>query len=84
MSEEVYLGPNCDELTQREATILKLLAMGRQAKEIAVELGIAVKTAETHRANILKKLHVSSSLLAVMYALRRRIITIDFEEFHGS
>ena len=46
-------------LTSREREIVQLLAEGKSTKEVAVSLGISVKTAETHRANIMRKLEIT-------------------------
>lgn len=61
-------------LTQRERQILQLLAEGRTNKDIAVDLNISVKTAVTHRSNILGKLGLHSLPALVRYAVRNRII----------
>jgi DNA-binding CsgD family transcriptional regulator len=51
-----------------------LLAEGRSNKEVAAELGISVKTAETHRANIMRKLNLQGTSDLVHYAVRNGII----------
>ena len=61
-------------LTPREREILQLLAEGKSNKEIAAVLGISVKTAETHRANIMLKLDFHSITELVRYAVRNNII----------
>lgn len=61
-------------LTQREQQILQLLVEGRTNKDIAVGLNISVKTAVTHRSNILGKLGLHSLPALVRYAIRNRII----------
>lgn len=61
-------------LTPREREIVQLLAEGRTSKEVAVALGISVKTAETHRANIMRKLELHSVSELVRYAIRNQII----------
>jgi len=61
-------------LTSREREIVQLLAEGRSSKEVAVTLGISVKTAETHRANIMRKLELHSVSELVRYAVRNQII----------
>jgi DNA-binding NarL/FixJ family response regulator len=62
-------------LTPREREILQLLAEGKSNKEIAGFLGISVKTAETHRANIMLKMDFHSITELVRYAVRNNIIT---------
>jgi len=61
-------------LTQREREIVQLLAEGKSNKEVAGVLGISVRTAETHRANIMLKLDIHSIVELVRYAVRNRII----------
>jgi DNA-binding NarL/FixJ family response regulator len=61
-------------LTSREREIVQLLAEGKSSKEVAVTLGISVKTAETHRANIMRKLELHSVSELVRYAVRNQII----------
>jgi DNA-binding NarL/FixJ family response regulator len=63
-----------DHLTSREREIIQLLAEGRSAKEVATALSIKVKTAETHRTNIMRKLDVHSTSELVRYAIRSQII----------
>ena len=61
-------------LTPREREVLQLLAEGKNTKEVAVALNITNKTAETHRANIMRKLNLHSVGDLVRYAIRNRII----------
>jgi DNA-binding NarL/FixJ family response regulator len=63
-----------DRLTSREREIVQLLAEGKSSKEVAVALGISVKTAETHRANIMRKLELHSVSEVVRYAVKNQII----------
>jgi DNA-binding NarL/FixJ family response regulator len=67
---------NRSRLTPREREIVKLLAEGRTSREAALALGISVKTAETHRANIMRKLEVHSVSEVVRYAVQNHIIEI--------
>jgi len=61
------------ELTVREREIVRLLAEGRSNKEVAQALGISVRTVETHRASLLRKLGLSSLADLVRYAIRNKI-----------
>ena len=61
-------------LTAREREIVQLLAEGRSNKEVADALQISTKTAETHRANIMRKLNLASFSELVRYAIRNKII----------
>ena len=63
-----------NRLTPREREILQLLAEGKSNKEVAGILGISVKTAETHRANIMLKMDFHSITELVRYAVRNKII----------
>jgi DNA-binding NarL/FixJ family response regulator len=62
-------------LTPREREVLQLLAEGRTNKEVAVALGIATKTAEAHRVNIMRKLKLHSVAELVRYAVRNRMLS---------
>ena len=61
-------------LTPRQREIVQLLAEGKSSKEVAVQLGLSVKTAETHRANIMRRLDCHSVSELVRYAVRNNII----------
>jgi DNA-binding NarL/FixJ family response regulator len=61
-------------LTRRQVEILQLLAEGKSTKEVASALGLSVKTAETHRANIMRRLDCHSVTALVRYAIRNHII----------
>lgn len=61
-------------LTRREREILQLLAEGKTAKEVATILGIAIKTSDTHRTNIMRKLDVHSVAELVHYAIRNKVV----------
>jgi len=66
--------PLRSRLTSREREIVQLLAEGKSSKEVAAALGISVKTAETHRANIMRKLEIHSVSELVRYAIKNQII----------
>jgi DNA-binding NarL/FixJ family response regulator len=53
---------------------VQLLAEGKSSKEVASALGLSVKTAETHRANIMRRLDCHSVTALVRYAIRNHII----------
>ncbi len=61
-------------LTARQREIIQLLAEGKSNKEVAVILNISVKTAETHRANIMMRLDLHSFADLMHYAIRNEII----------
>jgi DNA-binding NarL/FixJ family response regulator len=61
-------------LTTRQKQILQLLAEGESSKKVGAALNISVKTAETHRGNIMRRLHCHSVTELVRYAIRNHII----------
>ena len=61
-------------LTAREREIVQLLAEGKSNKEVAQSLNISIKTAETHRTNIMNKLDLRSITELVRYAVRNNIV----------
>jgi DNA-binding NarL/FixJ family response regulator len=63
-------------LTAREREIVQLLAEGKTSKEVAAVLNISAKTAETHRAHIMRKLEFHSVGEIVRYAVRNQIIDL--------
>jgi len=65
-----------NRLTPREREIVQLLAEGKSTKEVAVVLGLSVKTAETHRSNIMRKLQLHSVSDLVLYAVRNNIVHV--------
>jgi DNA-binding NarL/FixJ family response regulator len=73
-ADGVANGPDEDSpLTPREREIVQLLAEGKSSKEVASVLGISVKTAETHRINLMRKLDCHSVAEVVRYAVRNLI-----------
>jgi DNA-binding CsgD family transcriptional regulator len=56
--------------------VVQLLAEGKSSKEVAVALNLSVKTAETHRANIMRKLDIHSVSELILYAVRNHIIHV--------
>jgi DNA-binding NarL/FixJ family response regulator len=68
--------PATPNLTSREREIVQLLAEGKSTKEIAITLGLSVKTAETHRSNLMRKLDLHSVGEVVLYAVRNNIVQV--------
>jgi DNA-binding NarL/FixJ family response regulator len=64
------------QLTLREREVVQLVGEGRTSKEIAAMLGVSLKTAETHRSNIMIKLNLHSTVELVLYAVRNEIIHV--------
>jgi DNA-binding NarL/FixJ family response regulator len=61
--------------TPREVEIIRLVAKGKANKEIAAQLGITVRTVETHRAKIMNKLGLHSVAELIHYAIRNKIVS---------
>jgi two-component system, NarL family, response regulator NreC len=60
-----------DPLTSREREVLQRIAEGQTTKEIAADLALSVKTAESHRINLMRKLDIHETATLVRYAIRR-------------
>ena len=80
---EGYLNPHrpvqtfCrHRLTPREREVVQLLAEGKTSKEVAVALNLSVKTTETHRTNIMRKLDLHSVADLTLYAVRNGIVQV--------
>jgi two-component system, NarL family, response regulator NreC len=63
-----------DPLSPRERQVLKLIAEGNGTKQVAVVLGVSVKTAESHRGHIMDKLGIRETAGLVRYAIRQGLI----------
>jgi DNA-binding NarL/FixJ family response regulator len=68
--------PRFATLTTREREVLKLLAEGNSVKDIAVSLGLSVKTVEAHKFNLMRKLDIHNKAQLVQYAIQKKIIKI--------
>jgi len=79
-----YLHPNTSPsdqaargvLTPREREVIQLLAEGKTTKEVATTLNLSVKTAETHRTNLMRKLDLHSVVDLTLYAVRNGIVDV--------
>jgi DNA-binding NarL/FixJ family response regulator len=83
MMIEGYLRPHDDRgasdqrvLTPREREVVQLVAEGKTTKEVATALSLSVKTAETHRTNLMRKLDLHSIADLTLYAVRNGIVQI--------
>jgi DNA-binding NarL/FixJ family response regulator len=83
MMLEGYLRPHDEEdgsgrcvLTPREREVIQLVAEGKTTKEVATALILSVKTAETHRTNLMRKLDLHSVAALTLYAVRNGIVQI--------
>jgi DNA-binding NarL/FixJ family response regulator len=63
-------------LTSREREIVQLLAEGKSSKEVASHLNLSLKTVETHRSNIMRKLNLHSVSELVLYAVRNNMVQV--------
>jgi DNA-binding NarL/FixJ family response regulator len=66
--------PLVECLTRREQEIVQLLAEGRSNKEVGASLGIGTRTVESHRANIMSKLHLQTFSDLMRYAIRKKMV----------
>ena len=72
---DTKMRPRMSTLTPREREILKLLAEGNSVKEIAVLLGLSVKTIEAHKFNLMRKLDIHNKAQLVTVAIRKKIVS---------
>jgi DNA-binding NarL/FixJ family response regulator len=68
-------------LTLREREVVQLVGEGKTSKEISAILGTTLKTAETHRSNIMLKLKLHSTVELVLYAVRNEIVHVPLPSF---
>jgi two-component system response regulator NreC len=74
---EAYLNntePATDPLTPRERQVLQMVGEGNSTKDVARILGISTKTAESHRARLMRKLDIHETATLVRYAIRRGLV----------
>lgn len=69
--------PEVPKLSPREREVVQLIGEGKTTKEVAMILNVTVKTAETHRSNIMFKLKLHSIVELVLYAVRNEIIRVQ-------
>jgi DNA-binding NarL/FixJ family response regulator len=65
-----------DPLTSRECEVVQRIAEGQTTKEIAADLGLGVKTVESHRINAMRKLDIHETATLVRYAIRRGLTAV--------
>lgn len=89
---EVYLGPGIprsvlrrvgkkgvdpyDRLTSRERQVLQMIAEGKTNRDVSKTLGLAVKTVDTHRARLMRKLDIHDQTTLVKFALRKGLVSL--------
>ncbi|MHC8345197.1 response regulator transcription factor [Pseudomonas sp. RT6P73] len=69
--------PDSHNLTARQLEILRLIVRGKSTREIANGLGLSIKTVETHRSQIMKRLQIYDVAGLVLFAVREQIISLD-------
>ena len=70
-------GDPYDGLTDREKQVLRLVAEGRSTKDVAEVLGISVKTAMSHRENVMRKLDLHNRTDLIRFAIQRGVIRVE-------
>lgn len=68
---------NGSTLSPREREVVQLVGEGRSTKQVAAVLNVTVKTAESHRSNIMRKLNLHSVAEWVLYAVRNGIVEVN-------
>jgi len=70
-------GISSTALTARQREVLQFLAEGKSTKQIAASLNVSVKTVETHRQNIMKRLDIHTIAGLTKFAIREGLVTLD-------
>lgn len=79
MSVQHHANSRRSTLTPREREVVKMIAQGNSAREIAALLGLSVKTVEAHRFNLMRKLDIHNKAQLVTYAIQKKIVTVPAE-----
>nr|WP_319495431.1 response regulator transcription factor [uncultured Desulfobacter sp.] len=69
--------PQFNKISRKEREVLQLIAEGKKTREIAETMGVSIKTVETHRRNIMKKLNIFSVAGLTKYAILEDIIALE-------
>lgn len=69
--------PKFKEISKKEREVLQLVAEGKKTKDIAEKLGVSIKTIETHRRNIMKKLSIFSIAGLTKFAIKEGIVSLE-------
>jgi DNA-binding NarL/FixJ family response regulator len=75
-SDDAPSQPGISQLTSREREIVQLLAEGNTCRQVAEALGLSIKTADTHRSKIMRKLNIHSIRDLVLFAVRNNIVQV--------
>lgn len=79
-SKESYNRDRLESITKREREIIILVAEAYTNKEIAIKLGMSARTADTHRANILKKLQLPNSVALTRWAVTKDLVSTIYSK----
>jgi two-component system, NarL family, invasion response regulator UvrY len=63
-----------ETLSEREAQVMRLIAVGKSAKEIASDLSLSVKTISTYRTRILEKMNLRTNADIIRYAMQEKLV----------
>jgi two-component system response regulator NreC len=74
LAQSRHLGDPYETLTSREREVLQLVAEGYSSTRVARRLTISVRTAEAHRANVMRKLRLKNHTALIRYALARGVL----------
>ena len=75
-SDDGPSSPGISQLTPREREIVQLFAEGNTCRQVAEALGLSIKTADTHRSKIMRKLNIHSIRDIVLFAIRNNIVQV--------
>ena len=81
---EAILSDDYESLTDRERQVLHLVAEGQNNRSIAIRLSISLRTVETHRTNMMRKLGLHTQAELVDYASQRGILLSSEDSFPAS
>jgi DNA-binding NarL/FixJ family response regulator len=70
-------GRQSDGLTEREREVLQLVAEGKTNQEIAEQLTVSIKTVQTHRAHLMRKINAHDRTELVKYAIRQGVVPAE-------
>ncbi len=69
--------PRSKDISKKEREVLQLVAEGEKNKDIADKMGVSIKTIETHRGNIMKKLNIFNIAGLTKFAIKEGIVSLD-------
>lgn len=76
ITDAIELRRELDTLTPRQIEVLRMVAEGHRTREIAKRLALSVKTVESHRGEIMKRLNIHDVVGLVRYAMRIRLVAV--------